>query len=80
MKQSEIIKHMKNGAQMNIWLDGLKYKGTLTIDNGDIVPEILASLTDRQIDALLKYDFIELVDTVYPDHTWFVQHFKYKEE
>lgn len=80
MNQKEIIKHMKNGAQMSIWLDGLKYKGILTIDNGDIMRDVLASLTDRQISALLKYDFIELVNTVYPDDTWFVQYFKYKEE
>lgn len=80
MKQAEIIKHMKNGARLNIWLEGIKYKGTLTKDNGDIMPEVLGSLTDRQIDALLKYDFIALLKTVFTDDGYIMQYYKYEEE
>lgn len=80
MKQKDIIEHMKNGAQLNVWLEGIVYKGTLTIDNDGIFPNTLASLTDPQINSLLKYDFIVIVGTGVTAEGWIIQYYKYKEE
>lgn len=80
MKQKDIIKHMKNGAQLTTWLVGIVYKGILTVTTDSIFTDVLATLNDRQINALLKQDCIVRVDTSATAEGYIIQYYKYKEE
>ena len=71
---------MKNGAKLTVWLVGIVYKGTLTVTTDGIFTDVLATLNNRQINALLKQDCIVRVGTGATQEGYIIQYYKYKEK